>query len=76
MDMTEEQMQDVAQKAHESVDDLLAEMTAVLEKRGHQGVRVTSFSISPKAAQDNAPPPAPVPKPGCVVLPNGTIFCG
>jgi hypothetical protein len=74
--MTEQEMQEVAQKAHESVDDLLAEMTAVLANRGHQGVRVTSFSIAPNAAQANANPPAPVPKPGCVVLPNGTIFCG
>jgi hypothetical protein len=72
--MTKKEVNQLAKKTHENVDDLLAEMTAVLEKRGHKGVRVTSFEMAPTAAEGEAPPAA-APR-GCGVLPNGTIFCG
>jgi hypothetical protein len=72
--MTQEQLNEIAAAAHESLDSLLAEMTEVLRRRGLTDVRVCSFHIEPDKPRGESL--AVVVPPGCRVLPNGTIFCG
>jgi hypothetical protein len=71
--VTREQLNETAAAAHESVDDLLAEMTEVLRKRGLTNVRVASFHIEPKPLNESILAAAPR---GCRILEDGTIFCG
>jgi len=77
--MTKKQLKELEKSAHVALPNLLNDMTAVLTKHGVQGMRVFSFEMEP-----DLPVIAPVnislnnnkPIAGCIILPNGKIFCG
>lgn len=74
--MTKKQLRETGKAADAALSTLLDQMTDVLAKNGIKGVQVCSFEISP-----TVPPPVvramgTPPRRGCVILPNGTIFCG
>ncbi|MBL8216103.1 MAG: hypothetical protein JNK87_35610 [Bryobacterales bacterium] len=83
--MTKKQLKALEKTGTAALPALLADMTAVLARHGIAGMEVVTFEMAsatpfPKPAVNTAmTAPAHAPKPparGCVMLPDGTIFCG
>ena len=83
--MNKKKLKELEKATADQLPELLHEMTSLLEKHGIEGMRVFSFEMEPAAKLPEAVPTvnrvlntrnAPGLSPGCVLLPNGKIFCG
>ena len=67
-----------AASAAKKLPDLSKDLHALLQKHGVEGAKITGIELrmDAPAGAGVAAPAAPVSMSGCVVLPDGSIWCG